>query len=64
MAPRTAQEAAELLAQRGRHSHLSSEGYTVCVSHRCTPTPNVLGTSLLIPADTRPAGFKLTGDYL
>ena len=64
MAPRTAAEAAQILAQQGRHSHLHSEGYSVCVSRDCTPTPGVLGTRLLQPADARPTGFKPIGGYL
>lgn len=63
MAPRTAAEAAQILAQWGHHSHLHSEGDSLCISGNCAPTPAVLGTSLLKPADTRPAGFK-TGGYL
>ncbi len=47
VAPRTAHEAAELLAARGLHSHLHSEGENVCVSGHCVPTPAVLGSSLL-----------------
>lgn len=67
-APRTAAEAAELLAQDSLHSHLSSEGESVCISGHCPPASAILGTSLLRPADTRPAGFTagrhLVGSYL
>lgn len=57
MAPRTAREAAQLLADRGKHSHLHAEDETICVSGHCTPTPAVLGSSLL------PQPFKV-GRYL
>lgn len=63
MAPRTAREAAALLAQQGKHSHLHAEHETVCISGHCTPALNVLGRRLLTPADTRPAGFN-PGGYL
>jgi hypothetical protein len=54
MAPRTALEAAELLAQQGKHSHLHSEHESVCISGHCTPMPRVLGTSLQpVPASIR-----------
>ncbi|MET9729705.1 hypothetical protein ABZZ79_03260 [Streptomyces sp. NPDC006458] len=42
MARLTAREAAQLLAQQGRHSHLHSEHETVCISGDCIPTPAVL----------------------
>ncbi|MFJ3794949.1 hypothetical protein ACIPSJ_01535 [Streptomyces sp. NPDC090088] len=45
-APRTAREAAQLLAQQGKHSHLHAEHETVCISGHCTVIPTVLGTSL------------------
>ncbi|WP_217545581.1 hypothetical protein [Streptomyces sp. GbtcB6] len=32
MAPRTAREAAQFLAQQGKHSHLHAEHETVCIS--------------------------------
>ena len=47
MAPRTAREAAQLLAQQGKHSHLHAEHETACISGHCAPIPTVLGTSLL-----------------
>jgi len=43
-APRTAREAAELLAAQGKHSHLHAEHETICISGHCTPTPTVIGT--------------------
>ncbi|MFJ2515607.1 hypothetical protein ACIPEL_36320 [Streptomyces griseoviridis] len=61
-----AREIAQALAQQGKHSHLHAEGESTCISGHCSPTPAVLGTSLLRPADTRPAGFTiaLAGGYL
>ncbi|WP_326728982.1 hypothetical protein [Streptomyces phaeochromogenes] len=68
MAPATATEAATVLAQCGKHSHLRSEDESVCISGHCAPAATVLGTSLLRPADTRPAGFAahihLAGGHL
>ena len=58
MAPRTAREAAQLLAQQGEHSHLHAEHESVCVSGMCTPIPAILGTGLVGLKDTRPAGFR------
>ncbi|MER7930494.1 hypothetical protein ABTY96_46550 [Streptomyces sp. NPDC096057] len=58
MAPRTAREAAQLLAQQGKHSHLHAEHESVCISAMCTPIPSILGTSLVGLKDTRPAGFR------
>ncbi|WP_435209586.1 hypothetical protein [Streptomyces sp. bgisy034] len=46
MAPRTAREAAELLAQQGKHSHLHAEHETVCISGHCTLVPTVLDISM------------------
>lgn len=49
-APRTALEAAQLLAQLGEHSHLHSEHQSTCVSDDCEPTPTVLhGIGALAP---------------
>lgn len=49
MAPFTAEQAAQVLAQQGKHSHLHVENESVCISGNCTPTPAVLGTHLLTP---------------
>lgn len=38
-APRSAAEAAHLLAREGRHVHLVSEGETTCLKACCGPTP-------------------------
>lgn len=46
-APRSAAEAAHLLAKDGAHVHLVSEGQSTCVRATCGPTP------VLIPATVR-----------
>lgn len=46
VAPRTAREAAELLAAQGKHSHLHAEHETVCISGHCTPALAILGAPL------------------
>ncbi|MGW4728864.1 hypothetical protein ACWEQC_06735 [Streptomyces shenzhenensis] len=61
MAPRTAREAAHLLAAQGKHAHYVAEHETVCVSQLCTQVPPILSANLLTPADTRPAGFRPGG---
>lgn len=38
-APRSATEAAHLLAKDGAHVHLISEGQSTCVRATCGPTP-------------------------
>ncbi|MFF9279526.1 hypothetical protein [Streptomyces griseosporeus] len=50
MAPRTASEAAQLLAQSGKHAHLHSDHETICVSDACTPVPSVLSGLIPSPA--------------
>lgn len=46
-APRSAAEAAHLLAKDGAHVHLVSEGHSTCVAATCGPTP------VLIPSAVR-----------
>lgn len=46
-APRTAAEAAHLLAKRGKHVHIVSEGHSTCLAGTCGPTP------LPLPAATQ-----------
>ena len=46
-APRTAAEAAHLLAREGRHVHLVSDGHSTCLKGCCGPQP------LKLPAATR-----------
>lgn len=46
-APRSAAEAAHLLARDGHHVHLISEGHATCLKGCCGPTP------LELPAATR-----------
>lgn len=38
-APRSAAEAAHLLAKTGAHVHLVSDGHSACVRATCGPTP-------------------------
>jgi hypothetical protein len=46
-APRSAAEAADLLARDGHHVHLISEGHSTCLKGCCGPVP------LDLPATTR-----------
>jgi hypothetical protein len=46
-APRSADEAAHLLARDGRHVHIVSEGHSTCLKGCCEPEP------LELPAATR-----------
>jgi hypothetical protein len=46
-APRSAAEAAHLLAREGRHVHLVSDGHSTCLKGCCGPVP------LELPAATR-----------
>ncbi|ELP61735.1 hypothetical protein PV735_11315 [Streptomyces turgidiscabies] len=46
-APRSATEAAHLLAKTGAHVHLVSDGHSTCVRATCGPKP------VLIPAAVR-----------
>lgn len=38
-APRSAAEAAHLLAKQGKHVHLISEGHSSCIAATCGPKP-------------------------
>ncbi|MDX5569246.1 hypothetical protein PYK79_46440 [Streptomyces sp. ID05-04B] len=58
MASRTALEAAYLLASRRKHSHLSAEAETICISARCTPTPAVLDGLVRPPAHLEAASRR------
>lgn len=46
-APRSATEAAHLLAREGKHVHVVSEQHSTCLAARCGPEP------LPLPATTR-----------
>lgn len=46
-APRSATEAAHLLARDGHHVHIVSEGHSTCLAGSCGPTP------LPLPAATQ-----------
>ncbi|MEU5077087.1 hypothetical protein AB0G76_36895 [Streptomyces asoensis] len=46
-APRTAAEAAHLLAREGKHVHVVSDGHSTCLAGRCGPAP------IDLPAATR-----------
>ncbi|MGW0942918.1 hypothetical protein ACWD4O_10250 [Streptomyces sp. NPDC002623] len=46
-APRTAAEAAHLLARDGHHVHLVSDGHSTCLKGCCDPAP------IELPAATR-----------
>lgn len=39
LAPRTATEAAHLLAREGHHVHIVSEGHSTCLKGCCGPVP-------------------------
>jgi hypothetical protein len=41
-APRSAAEAAHLLAREGKHVHLISEGHRTCLKGCCDPAPVLL----------------------
>ncbi|CAL9666253.1 hypothetical protein SUDANB145_07176 (plasmid) [Streptomyces sp. enrichment culture] len=41
-APRTAAEAAHLLARDGHHVHIVSDGHSTCLRGGCGPTPVAL----------------------
>ena len=45
-APRTAAEAAHLLASEGKHVHLVSEAHSTCLAGACGPTPVELPASV------------------
>ncbi|NUP16616.1 MAG: hypothetical protein HOZ81_11005 [Streptomyces sp.] len=38
-APRSATEAAHLLAREGKHVHIVSDGHSSCLAGACGPTP-------------------------
>ncbi len=53
MPSRTAHEAAQLLADQGKHSHLHADHETTCISGNCIPVPTVLAGLHPQPAATR-----------